>query len=106
MATLHFNPPLVADLSAFLAEKGVVIPNASIKIYSAYHYGVSQKKLTYGKLYFILGENGWSNQTEYGNALRNYAEAPEDAFARDYWHYNMCSQAAMREIERQTNVST
>jgi hypothetical protein len=98
MPTMRYNPPLVVDLSAILLAEGVDIPLARIKIYSAFFAG--KKSLMPGNCYYLLGQNGWNNLTEYTGALRNYAEPPEGVFARDHWFYNQCNFACQREIER------
>lgn len=105
MPTVRFQLPLVADLSAFLAAKGVTVPEARIKIYSAYYHG---ETLMPGNCYYLLGENGWKDTVEFAGALRNYSEPPEGVFAREHWYYNQCNfaaQAAVRQYVAAENIS-
>jgi hypothetical protein len=97
MPTIRFQPPLVADLSAFLAARGADVPEARIKIYSAFWVG--RDKLVAGNCYYLLGENGWKDTTEFAGALRNYSEPPEGVQARDYWYYNQCNFAANAAVQ-------
>lgn len=102
MSTQNYNPPLVVDLTAYLAAKGVDVPNAKIKIYSSYHVGRSN--LEPGAYYMMLGENGWAtkNHMAYALMLANYAPPSQDLgrISAAQWYYNQCN-FAMRERLKQ-----
>ncbi len=104
--TVKFNPPLIVNLTEWLAKHSVDVPNAIIKIYRAYYIGNKDPELEPSGCYYMLGDNGWNRLNDYAGALRNYAEPPEGAHARDYWFYNQCNFAARQALKEWQHEQT
>lgn len=96
-STLRLEPPMIIDFTEYLSAKGVYIPNARIKVYTVYFQGA--RKMVPGYCHYYLGDQDFKAQSQFAEFLRNFAEPPQDAFARDNWFYNQASFAANSAVE-------
>lgn len=94
MSLIRFEKPLPIDFTAYLDGKGVFVPNARIKIYSAYY---SRSNLLAGYAHFYLGENDFRNKSDFAMMLDNYSRQPQN------WYYNQTNFAIYETLERWKN---